>query len=276
MAKKTTPDDDTPSFKASDVKEASGLSYRQLNDWDERGALPESEDRGAKWRKYNPRDLFIIMVLAELKGQYNTPIEKLKYVKDWMSQDGANHIAAMVEKLVFLGSSLWLITDFEETFLMETEIEISDMFSFGYFHTDKPKAYTLLNVTPLVQRLMKAAKQNAELTTFQFDMRAEFQKNKFVKDESEEQLLEKIRSKDISKVELAMKDGSIKTLKVTQKRGLDSIIDELMEDHDFQKISYFTRDGKVVEVEQTFTFKPSGDKKTKKKAESGTTGKKKK
>jgi|GEM_PF-1093057 len=273
MDSESAPDREQPSFKASDVKEASGLSYRQLNDWEERGALPETEDRGSKWRKYSPRELFMIMVLAELKKQYNTPIEKLIFVKDFMTQEGANHLAAMVEKFYFLGSSQWLITDFEETFIMDTEFEVKDMFALGYFHTDEPKAYTLMNITPLVQKFMKAvSKEEAKLTSFQFEVEAEFRKNQFVKNESEAELLKKIRNSDITKVEIAMADGSIKTIKVSQKRDLNSLLKDLIKEHPFQQVSYFTRDGKIADIEQTFTFKSETKKKPKKKAESGTTG----
>ncbi len=31
-------------YRASDVKRASGLSYRQLNDWDSKGVLPASRE----------------------------------------------------------------------------------------------------------------------------------------------------------------------------------------------------------------------------------------
>ena len=262
MDKPSTSSVDEPSFKASDVKDASGLSYRQLNDWEERGALPESDNRGSKWRKYSPRDLFIIVVLAELKKQYNTPMEKLKYVKDFMSQEGANHLGAMVEKITLLGSSQWLVTDFKDTFIMDSEFEIKDMFDLGFFHTDEHKAYTLLNVTPLVQKLMKVfIKKDIELSTFQYELEAHFMKEKFVQNESEAEVLKKIRDSDITKVEISMHDGTIKTVKVTQKRDAEAMLKELMKEHDFQKISYFTRDGKIVDVEQTFTFKEKKEKK---------------
>ena len=140
-------------FKASDVKDASGLTYRQLNDWEERGVLPESKDRGSKWRKYNLHDLFIITVLAQLKSQFNTPTEKLKFIKDRMTKEGISRLNALMVHLTLADVSEWLLTDFEETYLIDSELKIKEMFSRGYFHSEEHVAYVLLNVTPLIQML---------------------------------------------------------------------------------------------------------------------------
>ena len=67
MTEKAARIDEDVALKASDVRENAGLSYRQLNDWESRGALPEDDDRGAGWRNYTPREVFVVMVMSELR-----------------------------------------------------------------------------------------------------------------------------------------------------------------------------------------------------------------
>lgn len=251
------PIDDTKKYKASDVYEATGLSYRQLNDWEERGAIPEDNDRGTKWRMYNPRDLFILVVMSELRKQYGIPVEKLKYIKDFMSQENANHLRYAYEKMSLLGVSIWLITDFETTFVMDTELEISDMFSLGHFHSEEHKGYFLLNLTPLVEKIFLAMKEpiTLELHSKGFELRAQIAKATSAHSMGEIEVLQHIRNEDITNIEVTMKDGSIKTVKVKQKRDVKSTFDDLQKENDFQKIEFHVRGGKTVEVTQTFTYK---------------------
>ncbi|MBP9115198.1 MAG: MerR family transcriptional regulator [Acidimicrobiia bacterium] len=257
MTEKAARIDEDVALKASDVRENAGLSYRQLNDWESRGALPEDDDRGAGWRNYTPREVFVVMVMSELRKQYGIPVEKLKYIKDFMLQEGADHFRYCIEKISLLGTSIWLITDFDETFLLDTELEISDMFSLGYFHTEKQKGYCLLNLTPLVQRLVKTLKPDVdlELTDSGFQLRAAVRKGTTIQNNLEAQLLKHVRTEDITKIEIAMDSGEIKTLKVSQDRDVNSDVNDLLAQSDFQNILITHRDGETVRIEQTFTQK---------------------
>lgn len=244
--------DDTvpePGYKASDVYAVCGLSYRQLNDWEERGALPESKDRGAKWRKYSLHDLFVIMVLVELKKQFNTPIEKLKFVKSHLTRQGDSRLNALLFQVAGNGISQWLLTDFDQAFVLDSEFEIQEMFDRAYFHSDKQAAYVLLNVTPIIQKIGKVLVEKD--IAFPNTLHNALQERK----EREAEVLKHVRNNAIKKVEIMINDGSIKTVRVTQKRSINSIHEELKKEHDFQKITYYTQDGKIVEVDQVITFK---------------------
>lgn len=248
---------DDVELKASDVRENAGLSYRQLNDWEARGVLPEDNDRGSGWRNYTPREVFLLMVMGAFRRQYGIPVEKLKYIKECMLQEGADHLRYSVEKISMLGTSIWLITDFKETFLLDTELEISDMYSLGFFHSEEPHGYFLMNLTPLVQKLMKVLRPEIELelSTAGFELRAAVSKGTTIRNELEAKLLKHVRAEDITKIEIGMNNGEIKTLKVSQDRDVNSDINELLSESDFQNISITRRDGEQVKIEQTFTEK---------------------
>ncbi len=68
-------------FKAGDAKKAAGLSYRQLNDWDQKGALAGERASESGWRKFSPRELFAVLICAEIRKRFGVPVESLNWIK---------------------------------------------------------------------------------------------------------------------------------------------------------------------------------------------------
>src|SRR5262245_49642497 len=114
MAKSRPPVDST--YTAADLKRAAGLSYRQINEWDQKGVLPESRIDEAGWRKFSPRDIFALMVCGEIRRQFGVPVETLKWVRTFMQQKGADHLSAAIE-IMAQGMAVLLMTDLNETFV---------------------------------------------------------------------------------------------------------------------------------------------------------------
>ena len=69
-------------FTASDVKAVGGISYRQLNDWDSKGALPTQRVGSSGWRKFDSRQLFVILICAEIRNKFGVSIEKLAWLPE--------------------------------------------------------------------------------------------------------------------------------------------------------------------------------------------------
>ena len=92
-------DEDDAVFTANDLFELAGLTYRQLNDWERRGALPHDRERDAGWRRFTAREVFALMVCAEIKAKFGTPLTRLKWVVDFMGQKGANHLRAALDMM---------------------------------------------------------------------------------------------------------------------------------------------------------------------------------
>src|SRR5438477_8074714 len=90
-------DEDRPEFTASVVRDTAGLSYRQMNGWDNKRALPNQREDETRWRKYTARELFAIMVCAEIRSRFGSPVESLGFVRSLMLQEGANHLPYSVE-----------------------------------------------------------------------------------------------------------------------------------------------------------------------------------
>jgi hypothetical protein len=66
-------------FTAADVQDTAGLSYRQLNDWEGKGVIPEDKQRGSKWRRFNLLEVFALLVCARLRDEFNIPVQKLGF-----------------------------------------------------------------------------------------------------------------------------------------------------------------------------------------------------
>lgn len=75
----------SPVFTAGRVTELTGLTYRQINDWDARAGVMDS-GRNSKegWRKFSLLDVLALCLCAELRNELQLPLEKVGYVYRWL------------------------------------------------------------------------------------------------------------------------------------------------------------------------------------------------
>ncbi len=73
------------SLRANDLLKIAGLTYRQLNDWDERAGILSS-DRSSKagWRRFTGDEALALCICAKLRNQFSIPLEKLHPVLKWL------------------------------------------------------------------------------------------------------------------------------------------------------------------------------------------------
>ena len=123
------------------------MTYRQLNDWDSKGALPNQREQSNGWRKFDPRQLFVVLVCSEIRKQFGVPVEKLAWLQKFMLQNDANHFSAAVE-MMRLGLAVLILTDLSDQFEMDSDREIGRLLNFGYCRRDESQSYVLLLVNP--------------------------------------------------------------------------------------------------------------------------------
>jgi DNA-binding transcriptional MerR regulator len=245
--------DDPRVFTAGEVQDVSGLSSRQLNDWDSRGALPHDRETKSSWRRFSPREVFAITVCAEFRKRFGIPIERLKYVHQSMLQDGANHLEAAADLMARLGMGVWLMTDFESEFIMDSELEFQDLWSWGYFGGDSSKAHAAIKVNPLVNLILSKLGDSLHLPAHGRGYEAmHAQTARF----GEFALLQLIRSGDFEKVEVTTGDGKVKTIRSTRRVDPRVSLDDILRQGDFQSVRVVQKDGKVVSIIQEETIKP--------------------
>ena len=60
---------DKRSIQAKDLLFVAGLSYRQLNEWEAKGALP-SQRETAEWRRYTLTEAFVIAIAKTVRDSF--------------------------------------------------------------------------------------------------------------------------------------------------------------------------------------------------------------
>ena len=73
-----------PTLAASDVHEIAGLSYRQLNEWDKRDALPHDRQGEAGWRRMSAWQAIALSIAADLQRRFGVPVARLAKLMNWM------------------------------------------------------------------------------------------------------------------------------------------------------------------------------------------------
>ena len=242
------------SFTASDVKAATGMSYRELNKWDKRGALPNSRQSEARWRKFSPKAIFVLMVCSELRKQFNVPLESLKWLKTFMMEEGANHLAAAAE-MMSVGFNVLLLTDFKTAFEMSPDRDVADLLNLGLIRDESPGAFVILKVNPLVNRLLGCLKEPVQFRISE-DLYGELRRigrRVIVQSNDELSILKLLRSGDYSKVVIQLAHGEIVRTDVESEHGAlsSAAIINLIEESEFQTVSLTTQSGKVVRVTQS-------------------------
>jgi DNA-binding transcriptional MerR regulator len=191
-------------FTASDAKKVGGVTYRQLNDWDSKGALPNQQrEQGAGWRKFDPKRFFVLLVCAEMRKQFGIPIEKLAWLQRFMLQDDANHFLAAV-RMMERGLAVLIFTDFCENFNMDSDFDIADLLKLGYCTREEPQSYVLLSVNSIVNKMLAALKKPVRLNISEATYRAlaSASAEVRVRDTAELAVLQAMRRPNVSRLKI--------------------------------------------------------------------------
>jgi DNA-binding transcriptional MerR regulator len=240
-------------YTAADVRRAAGLSYRQLNDWEDKGVIAKARTDDSSWRKFSPRDIFALMVCKEIRERFGVPLEQLRWVRKFMTQEGADHLRAAIT-IMARGQSVLLLTDLTETFVMDSDLEIEGYIHLGYFRNENPQAYIVLKVNPLVNRLLLCLKDPIQLK-IRDDFYAVVRSVRgelALRSTAELDVLQLIRDGQYRRVTIHLNDGRVEKADAESEHAVDShakLID-LLNREDFQTISVTKVDGKVIRVTQ--------------------------
>ena len=189
-----------PQFTASDLRKIGGITYRQVNDWDSKGALPNRRAQSSGWRKFDPRQFFVILVCAEIRKQFGIPVEKLAWLQKFMLQDGADHFSVAFEMMRH-GLAVMIFTDLSQQFEMDADFAIGDLLNMGYCRNDEAQRYILLLVNPLINKMLAALKNpiRLEISETIYDALRDAQATTRVRDTAELAVLETMRQPNNSK-----------------------------------------------------------------------------
>lgn len=74
-----------PDSEQTTASKLTGLTYRQLNEWDKRGLLPHTRVGKSGWRRVNKWQAISIRILADLHGEFGIPLARLRRLLRWLT-----------------------------------------------------------------------------------------------------------------------------------------------------------------------------------------------
>jgi len=238
---------------ASDLQRASGMSYRQLNSWDEKGAIPSSREHEEAWRKFAPNDFFTILICKELRDRFGVSFEAIRKLQDTFNTDKVNNLQHTINLITPPGYTVCLFTDLEEDFFIDQDLEIANYIRAGLFRKKNAKDYILLRLNPLVNKIFEILKKPPIPDGDEWYQKIfELQGQRFVQNDAEFHLLSIVRSKDFRSITVHLKDGRIyQTDTYDELREKVDDTHELMKiikEKQYQSVSIDLADGEVIRI----------------------------
>jgi len=236
------PISDENEYSAKDVQDVAGLSARQQNDWDSRDALPHEREGKEGWRRFSLRDLFVILVCAEMKRQFGISVERLKYVQRIMLQDGANHLKVAAELMAMFGGGVWLCTNFEDHFIVDSEFEFTNLWRMGAYGPSHDEGLVFLPLNGLVNRLLARLDEPIELKPHDggHKLMHELRQIGKVRSAEEALVLDLVRSDEVDSVEVVSPDGDVDLIRTSHRKDPSADVMKLLESP-FQQLTVTAR-----------------------------------
>ena len=147
---------------AKETKEISGLSYRQLNDWDTKGILPvqkrESSDTW-RWRRFTGAHAIQLSVLAKLR-KTGLPVIDLKKLHQWM-RDGEKSMSEYIKEQIARGHGVFLSTNLKDRFFFNSDGDknISEMILLAYNEHGGMGIVMQISINDIVNDILKTLNQ---------------------------------------------------------------------------------------------------------------------
>jgi len=76
---------ETKKFRASDILKAAGLTYRQLNDWENRAGVLTADRAITKgWRKFTFGEVLALCICSAIRKQFSPPLSQIAKLYQWL------------------------------------------------------------------------------------------------------------------------------------------------------------------------------------------------
>ena len=147
---------------AKEIKEISGLSYRQINDWDKKGILPAQERESSnawQWRRFTGSNTIQLSVLAKLR-KTGLPVIDLKELHKWM-KDGESSTSEYIKEQIAHGHTVFLSTNLKDRFFFNSdgEKDISEMMLLAYNEHGGMGIVLQISINDIVNDILKTLNQ---------------------------------------------------------------------------------------------------------------------
>ena len=246
-----------PTFGAKDLKRLAGITYRQLNDWESKGLIPDTREGEAQWRRFTLPQFFGLMVLAELRRRFDVRIEDLRWIGERLLREETKLLYEAAGKISAEGVPLILLTDLKTFFVIDTVTAVADFMASGQFAREPDSAFIMLKLNSLVQKLL--AEFGVKMSLEEHGLGFEYRKDNIPQNPEEEKLLKLLRRADFRKLEVDLQKGEIRLITAEQVIPPDLVPDilGLIKSPGYETLSVVKQDGKITEVRRKIPIKPA-------------------
>jgi hypothetical protein len=178
-----------------------------------------------------------------------------------MLHEGADHLRAAVDLMVSRDVGVWLLTDLEDTFIMDSESEFQELWSIGFLAAHNESGFVLLNVSPLVNRVLECLRDPVRLKAHGYNDEIVRKIRSLVNTQSPEQaeVLKVLRNRDFERIEVTTPNGRTETIRTTSRPDAAAWLEELFANHDCTTLTLIKKDGEVARITQEITTKSETD-----------------
>lgn len=147
---------------ANEVKEITGLSYKQIKEWDKKELLPYRErgkDETRQWRRFSGVDVLKISILKELRDAGIPPADLYQLVV-WL-KDNEKEIMQEITEKITQGSEIFLSTNLKDKFFIVPDSqEINHALFLSYNDKDADaKICMRVNINQIVNDMLETLNQ---------------------------------------------------------------------------------------------------------------------
>jgi len=143
-----------------EVKKITGLSRRQLSEWDNKGLLPtQKRDSQNAWRRFSGANTIQLAILSEFRKTGLSPID-LRELALWM-RDRETEMMKYIRERIARGSLIFLSSNLKEQFFLHSDAneDIQEMILLAYQKGGDSKIVLQININQIVNDILKTLNQ---------------------------------------------------------------------------------------------------------------------
>lgn len=149
-------------FTPYELKKITGLSRRQIAEWDKKGILLSKERKSSdtwSWRKFTGANVIQLAILSELRNAGLSPVD-LRELAFWL-KDEEKKMMKKIKEQITKGNSVFLNTNLQDRFIIiSSEEKIEDAFGLilGHKNFGKDKVVFQINISNIINDLVRTIK----------------------------------------------------------------------------------------------------------------------
>lgn len=218
-------------LKANDIITITGLTYRKLNDWDNKGIIPADRKGKEGWRYFTPSEAFAIAICSELRLRMDLSFEKLKWIcmRLLAKQAGDSVLIHALRQMARYGGDVCVFTDSRKMLAVEHEIIVQQWIAAGRLvEAEALDDFIYMKIKTIIERVIhcvfnKKMAIEPDPKLYQNYLKTKSQAVDGLKSlkPEEKEIIQLIRSNGYPRISLKVKDGCLEEIRLAVERNVE-------------------------------------------------------